>query len=313
MHGFIVIDKPTGMTSASIVNKVKKLLPKGTKIGHTGTLDPNVTGVLALAIGRATKSIAYLNNERKCYRCSMQFGLKTDTADIWGEVIKKQDVNAFDLTQINDVLNTLSGKIKQVPPMYSAAKHQGKRLYQLARSGQIVERQAKLIEIFNYRDIVYQHPFLHFTVICSRGTYVRTLCEDIANELGTLACMTALCRTLSGPFRQCQALSLTQLTTADISDKLLPIEIMFDNLIEILVDYKHAVHLLNGVKVDLKRFIEQPLDSTSKLYTVYYKTFFIGVAETIGKQIRLKTLFTDNASLEEYHDHLHKRRTSDIS
>ncbi len=303
MHGFIVVDKPAGLTSAAVVSKVKKLLPKGTKIGHTGTLDPNVTGVLALALGKATKSIRFMDAEKKCYRCSMQFGIKTTTADIWGAVERQHAVTAFELADIMSALTALSGKIEQVPPMFSAAKHQGKRLYQLARSGQTVERKAKTIEVFGYDDIVYQHPYLHYTVTCSRGTYVRTLCEDIAAKLGSIACMTALQRTVSGPFNINQAQPLAQLTATNIADYILPIEIMFNKLTNISIDYKHAVHLLNGVKVNLKRFINQPLTDATACYGVYYKNLFIGVARGTTDQILLDKLFTDKTTLEDYHDH----------
>ncbi len=305
MHGFIVIDKPAGMTSAAVVAKVKRLLPKGTKIGHTGTLDPNVTGVLPLALGKATKSIGYMNSEKKTYRCSMQFGIKTDTADIWGKVIDRRAVEPFNNDKILSAINVLSGNIKQVPPMYSAAKHQGKRLYDLARSGQTVVRKAKSIEIFGYHDISYQHPLLHFTVSCSRGTYVRTLCEDIADQLGNIACMTALRRTLSGPFELSQARTLEQLTASNFSDALLPIDIMFKNSAAISVDYKHAIHLLNGVKVNLKRFLKHATNNSDRLYRVYYQSLFIGVAKASDAQIRLEKLLIDINTLEDYYDHTH--------
>ncbi len=309
MHGFIVVDKPAGVTSAAVVAKVKKLLPKDTKIGHTGTLDPNVTGVLALAIGRATKGIAYLSTEKKVYRCSMQFGIKTDSADIWGNLLERQTVKTFEYDQINRVLKSLSGKIEQVPPMYSAVKHDGKRLYQLAREGKTVARRAKTIEVFSYDDVDYQSPFLHFTVSCSRGTYVRTLCEDIASALDSVACMTALQRTVSGPFVLNQAKQLAQLTVTNLAELLLPIDILFTDATKIRVDYKHAHHLLNGVKVNLKRFIKTPVHNADTLFAVYYHTHFIGIAKYADKQILLERLFTDKTTLEDYHDHIHNNRT----
>ncbi len=307
MHGFIVIDKPAGMTSATVVAKVKKMLPKGTKIGHAGTLDPNVTGVLPLAIGKATKSIAYMNNEQKTYQCTMQFGLKTDTADIWGDVIEQRSTAPFNIADIMSALKTLSGRIEQTPPMYSAVKHKGRRLYDLARSGITVERQAKSIEIFSYDDIGYQHPFLHFTVTCSRGTYVRTLCEDIADQLDSVACMTALRRTCSGPFELDQARALAQLTENNIDDAVLPIDIMFADTVRISIDYKHAVHLLNGVKVDLRRFCKQA-SKNRDLYSVYYKSLFIGVAKTNKTSIRLDKLLIDKETLEDYYDNTYNNR-----
>ncbi len=305
MHGFIVVDKPAGITSAGVVARLKRLLPRGTKVGHTGTLDPNVTGVLALAIGRATKAISYLAGEVKCYRCSMRFGIKTTTADIWGDQIETATVAPFSAAQIDAALSALTGKIEQLPPMFSAVKKDGKRLYELARAGQVVERCSKQIEVFGYSGIDYQFPNLTFTVNCSRGSYVRTLCEDIAAQLGTIATMTALRRLQSGPFLIADAVSLDGLTADDVAAKLLPPTLLFTGFAKITVDYKHAKHLTHGVKVNLARFVkpaEQIVENAR--YGVYYKGQFIGVARAAKANIKLEKLFIDSAQLEAYHDRI---------
>ncbi len=299
MHGFIVVNKPSGMTSAAVVGRLKRLLPSKTKIGHTGTLDPNVTGALPIALGKATKSIAFMGDERKRYRCTMIFGLRTDSADIWGVELERRAVAPFTSSQLCVALDKMTGKLKQLPPMYSAAKHDGKRLYELARAGQTVERRAKSIEIFSYDDVQYNHPELTFTVECSRGTYVRTLCEDIAAQLATIAAMTSLCRLTSGPFQLSDSIALESLTKANIADYLLPVDYLFKACPVIKVDFIHARHLLNGVKVNLQRFTNGVRDAEAKtVYAIYYKTLFIGIAEDRQKKIKFLKAFIDIATLE---------------
>ncbi len=303
MHGFVVIDKPAGITSAGVVRQVKRLLPKGTKIGHCGTLDPNVTGVLALAIGKATKAMPYLNDEIKRYRCTLRFGIKTTTADIWGDLIEQTEAEHFSSDAINSALSNLTGKIEQVPPMFSAVKQSGQRLYQLARVGKTVTRQPKQIEVYDYSAVEYDFPLLHFTVSCSRGSYVRTLCEQIAEQLDSIATMTALRRLQSGPFKLQDALDMTDLTAKLIAAKLLPITVLFDRLRPIKVDYKHALHLTHGVKVNLLRFLKDaaPIDKKA-LFAVYYQNAFIGVAAWQDSEIRIEKLFFDSTLLKDYHD-----------
>ncbi len=300
MHGFIVIDKAAGMTSAEVVRRVKRQLPKGTKIGHTGTLDPNVTGVLALALGRATKVVNYLNDEKKIYRCTLRFGLKTDSADIWGNVVERREGEPFTLSTIADALQRLTGKIAQTPPMFSAVKKDGKRLYQLARDGQVVDRPAKSVEIFSYDDVVYNFPDLSFTVSCSRGTYVRTLCEDIAAQIGGIATMTALQRLRSGPFDLAEAHGLEQFSAQSLAQNLLPVDWAFQRLATISVDGAHARHLLHGVKVDLRRFCSDLTAAPDDLFRVYYKTLFLGIARRKAMRIAFEKAFCDIATLEEY-------------
>lgn len=201
MNGFLNVYKESGMTSHDVVAKLRKIL--NTKaIGHTGTLDPNATGVLPIAVGVATKAITYLEQDDKIYKAELTLGITTDTEDIWGKVVKEKNVKDFTLTdeEIESVIKSFIGKIKQIPPMYSAIKVNGKKLYELARDGIEIERAAREIEIFDIFDIEILNEKVRFTVHCSKGTYVRTLCSDIGYKLGCGAVMSNLERIKAGQF-----------------------------------------------------------------------------------------------------------------
>lgn len=291
MEGFLVIDKPVGMTSADVVYKIKRKLPKGTKIGHAGTLDPNVTGVLPLAIGRATKAFAFLEDTQKIYQVSMRLGVSTDTEDIWGTVTGEEDCQAFEPKEVFEALESMIGDYLQVPPMYSAKKIDGKKLYNLARQGQVVHREAASLKIFSLDQIHYDHPYIHFDVSCSRGTYIRTLCVDIAKRLGTLGTMTALRRLKTGVFTQEQSKPLALLLESDsLADHLLPVTVMFEHYPKINLDEVHGRYVCHGVKVNLMRF------NTSKLqinahYGVYWEGNLLGIAQGTADGIYMKQLF----------------------
>ncbi len=254
--GFLVIDKPKGMTSADVVYHVKKKLPKGTKIGHAGTLDPNVTGVLPLAIGHATKAFAFLEDTRKVYSVVFKLGVATDTEDIWGNVIETVEPPRVSFEQVENVLKQFEGEYLQTPPMYSAKKQGGVKLYAMARKGITVERRPERREIFAFEKLeLLEDNQVSFTVTCSRGTYIRTLCVDIASALGTMGAMTALRRLETGCFTMAHAVLLDHVIASEtLSAMLMPIDVMFSGWPKITVDEKHALHLRNGVKVNLQRF-----------------------------------------------------------
>ena len=223
MHGFLNINKPAGMTSFDVIRKLKPRLPKRTRIGHLGTLDPMATGVLPIAIGQATRIIPYVEGGDKEYIASMTLGGVSDTQDAWGEITYNQPVN-ISREQLEAVIPSFQGKIWQEPPMYSAVHHQGVRLYELARQGQTVERKKRCIEIktlelLQFDDRVSQ-PTADLKVICSPGTYIRTLCHDIGQQLGTGAFLSALTRTRSGNFLLSQAVDL-EIIIENWSDSLL--------------------------------------------------------------------------------------------
>lgn len=213
INGFIIIDKPAGITSHDVVSRVRRIA--GTrKVGHTGTLDPFATGVLPIAVNDGTKAIPFLDEGVKCYEALMQLGIVTDTLDITGQVLTKQDCSSITLQKLQQVLQHFIGNISQIPPMYSAIKQAGQPLYKLARQGQQVEREARQVEIHSLELFSFNLPFVSFRVTCSRGTYVRTLADDIGTRLGCGACLKELRRTASGPFLLQNALTLDRFETA---------------------------------------------------------------------------------------------------
>ncbi len=210
MHGFIVVDKPSGMTSHDVVARVRRIL-KMKKVGHTGTLDPFATGVLPVALGEGTKAIPYLDEGVKEYRAVMKLGVATDTEDLEGSVISERSLAGIDETTIRDILAGFIGTGSQIPPMFSALKQNGVPLYKLARKGEVVERQPRLIMIYSLVVESIELPLVTFTVRSSRGTYVRSLARDMGEVLGCGAHLTELRRTESGPFKLEHTRTLEQL------------------------------------------------------------------------------------------------------
>lgn len=202
MDGIIIINKPKQYTSNDIVNKVKRIL--NTKVGHTGTLDPNATGVLPLLLGKGTKFSKYLINHDKKYIATLRLGVKTSTADVEGEVIDERavDKKLFEGDKIEQILKTFVGKQIQTPPIYSAIKVNGKKLYEYARNNKQVEIPKRQIEIYSINLISMndEEKQIVFDVECSKGTYIRSLCEDIAEKLGTVGYMEELERARARKF-----------------------------------------------------------------------------------------------------------------
>ena len=210
MNGFIIIDKPAGITSHDVVSRVRRIL--GTKkVGHTGTLDPFATGVLPVAVNEGTKAIPYLDEGRKSYHALMRLGVTTDTLDLTGKVLSETDFDMVDEQMVKSQLSCFTGMISQVPPMFSAIKRDGQPLYKLARQGQGIEREPRQVEIFDIQLISFRLPFVEISVICSRGTYIRSLADDIGAALGCGAALQELRRTASGPFAIGAAISLEML------------------------------------------------------------------------------------------------------
>jgi len=219
MDGIVVIDKPAGLTSHDVVSEVKRILG-AKKAGHTGTLDPMATGVLPVCINEATKLAQFLSAEKKTYLATMLLGVQTDTQDTEGKVTQKSD-RVVPEEDIREALGRMVGKIKQVPPAYSALKHKGKPLYKYARAGEFPEISAREVEIFslNVRDISL--PYVTFDISCSKGTYIRTVCSDVGNALGCGATLSGLRRLQSGFFTEDMALSLKDVPAAEKKKALL--------------------------------------------------------------------------------------------
>jgi len=219
INGFVVIDKPAGITSHDVVSRVRRIL--GTrKVGHTGTLDPFATGVLPVAVNDGTKAIPFLDEGVKCYEAVMQLGVTTDTLDMTGSVLRNADCLAVTQEKVEAVLKQFTGHLSQIPPMYSAIKQAGQPLYKLARQGQVVERTAREINIHSLELLLFAPPFVSIRVVWSRGTYVRTLADDMGEQLGCGGALKELRRIASGPFGISASVTLEGLEVAALSGTL---------------------------------------------------------------------------------------------
>jgi tRNA pseudouridine(55) synthase len=216
--GFLVMDKPAGITSHDVVAVVRAVTGVK-KVGHTGTLDPFATGVLPLALGPATRLIQYLDESIKGYDATISFGQETDTGDPTGEVIATAPVPTATRAEVESVLTTFLGERMQTPPQYSAVKHKGKRLYQYARKGERVEVAARPITIHGLEIYSYDGQQLHVNISCSRGTYARVLANEIAVALGSVGHLSQLSRSRSGPFYAEDALSMPELSSLVCGDE----------------------------------------------------------------------------------------------
>lgn len=216
MKGILNILKPPNMTSHDIVSVVRKKINLK-KVGHTGTLDPMAVGVLPVCIGKATKIIEYLQNDTKVYRAELTLGKATDTQDRWGNIVSESNVKVTE-RDIIEVFNNFEGEQFQIPPMYSALKHKGKKLYELAREGKEIEREARKITIFYLNILRIVDNRILFDVKCSKGTYIRTLCHDIGQVLGTGGHMSFLERLESGVFKLENTITVEELNESDLDE-----------------------------------------------------------------------------------------------
>ena len=228
VHGIVLLDKPEGMTSNQACQQIKGLF-RARKVGHTGSLDPFATGLLPVCMGEATKVSGYLLDADKRYQARLKLGQATQTGDTEGEVVNEAEVPELEENQIRTVLEGFLGAQKQVPPMYSALKHKGKPLYEYARAGEEVERPARPVTIHSLELDEWTESEISFSVHCSKGTYVRTLAEDIAKKLGTVGHLVALRRTAAGPFDVADTHTIEALDELKASGKslslcLLPLE-----------------------------------------------------------------------------------------
>lgn len=221
MNGFIVIDKPRGASSFDVVRQLRRLL-KIRRIGHCGTLDPLATGVLPVAVGEATRLVEFVMDGAKVYRAELKLGEKTDTQDAEGTIIASRPLTGIDPATIHAAAQHLIGPIMQIPPMYSALKREGVPLYRLARQGVEVERQPRAVTIEHLDLLRIELPLVTLEVTCSKGTYIRTLADDLGESLGCGAHLTALRRLRSGPFTEGDTLPLADLTPEECRAHLLP-------------------------------------------------------------------------------------------
>ena len=253
VHGVLLLDKPIGLSSNDALQKAKWLL-RAEKAGHTGTLDPLATGVLPLCFGAATKFSQLHLDADKTYETTVRLGVKTSTADAEGEVISERPVTCT-VGQVVEVLDRFMGPIAQVPPMYSALKKDGKALYEYARAGETVEREARHVVIHDLELLEMQlegdAPFLRLRVTCSKGTYIRTLGEDIAEALGCGGHLSALRRVATGPFDESDCVTLEDLTAMDEPQRearLMPVSCLLGDHTVVTLDAENAGRFLSGVR-----------------------------------------------------------------
>ncbi len=249
IHGVVNIKKEKGFTSHDVVAKLRGIVGQK-KIGHTGTLDPDATGVLPVCLGKATKLCDMLTDKSKTYETVFVLGKMTDTQDISGTVLEEKDWKHVDDELVSQCIMSFVGEYAQVPPMYSALKVNGKKLYELARQGIEVERKSRPVEIHEIEILEIALPYIRMRVSCSKGTYIRTLCHDIGQKLGCGACMTELVRTQVSRFRLENSFTLDEVRkrkeAGTLEEILVPIDAMFDSYEAVRVRAEFAAFAYNG-------------------------------------------------------------------
>ena len=289
MDGVINIFKNTGMTSFDVVRIIKKA-SNTKKVGHTGTLDPEASGVLPVCIGKGTKIIDYIMNSDKVYEVEFKLGIKTTTYDLEGEIIEEKDSSNLTDDTILLAINSFIGEYSQIPPMYSALKQNGVRLYELARKGIEVEREGRLIKIINIEDIKIDNPYVSMKVKCSKGTYIRSLCYDIGDNLGVGAAMTKLKRTKTSKFTEEDSININDINSDNINDFIISIEDALDSYDKLVVMNKYSRLLINGVRVFDRRFTKEDF-KLEQLYRVYDEDgIFIGLGKGNHQGFKIEKL-----------------------
>lgn len=284
MLGLLLLNKPEGITSFGAVARVKKLAGEK-RVGHTGTLDPMATGVLPILIGRATVLSQYLIEADKKYSATVKLGISTDTCDITGNIIAQKDVNVTE-SQIASVLSGFLGEQMQTPPMFSAIKQNGVRMYELARKGETVDIPARKINVFS---LAQTSPLtdgeFDIETTVSKGTYIRSLCRDIGEALGCGATLTRLCRTKTAGFSIDRCVDLDMLTPDNISEYILPCDLAVDYIPKVTVSEKQRIRFCNGGQLSLERLkINNIIDG--QLYRVYSSENFLGLGKVdVDKQV----------------------------
>ena len=281
INGILNISKEAGYTSFDVVAVVRGVY-RQRKSGHTGTLDPMATGVLPVALGKATKVCGMITDWDKEYIAELLLGKTTDTLDVTGEVTGGDPgaVNALSDEQIRAAVNRYTGEIDQIPPMYSALKKDGRRLYDRARSGQVVERQARKVTIHRIEVLDISLPVVKIKVLCSKGTYIRSLCDDIGRDLGCGGCMQSLVRSAVGPFNLDNAVSLDEIRHLrdegredKLMDYLMSIDTVFEKLPALTITDEAEKKLQNGNKLSYEDFTEGAealSESDKKEFRIYH-------------------------------------------
>lgn len=295
VNGVLLLDKPKGLSSNHALQRARRLF-QAQKAGHTGTLDPMATGLLPVCFGEATKFSAHLLAADKVYRTRVELGAVTDTGDAEGEVVERPAVPLLAAADVEAILASFRGEIEQVPPMYSALKHQGRKLYELAREGKSIERAARRVTVYDARLLDFEGEAFELHVKVSKGTYVRTLAEDIGRALGTGAHISALRRLETGPFAEGGMLVLEALEALPDQTAreamLLPVDVLVAHLPRLEVDAVEAAHLNQGraARVDASGI------GTGETARLYCDGVFLGLgAVTTPQEVAPKRLLSTAA------------------
>lgn len=297
MKGILNILKPPNMTSHDVVSVVRKKL-NFKKVGHTGTLDPMAVGVLPVCIGKATKVIEYMQNDTKVYRAELTLGRATDTQDRWGNIISTSD-KVVSEKAIIDAINSFKGEVLQTPPMYSALKYKGKKLYELAREGKEIEREARKIYIYYINILKVVENKVLFDVKCSKGTYIRTLCHDIGESLGTGGHMSFLARLKSGAFKLEDTITIEEFKESDIeaikNNYFYSVDYPLNNIPRVDVAQSAAKSTLNGVSIKVGSFRSDTKLADKDLVKIFIEEKFVGLGiynkRTDNSYIKIKKMF----------------------
>lgn len=295
IHGIINVYKEKGFTSHDVVAKLRGIVGQK-KIGHTGTLDPDATGVLPVCLGKATKLCDLLTDKDKTYEAVMLLGMTTDTQDVTGRILEERSTETLTADKVREVIRSFIGDYDQIPPMYSALKVNGKKLYELAREGKVIERKARPVKILDIQILEIDLPKVRMEVSCSKGTYIRTLCHDIGEKLGCGGCMESLIRTRVSTFRIEDAKTLDEIETlkqeGKLAELLVPIDAMFPFYPKITVKDDWKAFAKNGNPLDLKMLKEacgQDEETQVRLYDESGK--FIAIYQWKEKKYHIVKMF----------------------
>ena len=278
MNGLLLVDKPTGMTSHDVVARVRKV-GKTKKVGHTGTLDPGATGLLVLCIGAATRLSDYLTGMEKVYTGEMTFGLVSDSYDADGKVLEEHEVPEITEEELRACMEKYTGTFDQIPPMVSAVKVGGQRLYKLARKGEEVERPSREVTVFDFTLDALELPKARFTLSCTSGTYVRSLCHDIGKDFGCGAILSSLRRTEVGNFDIADAVPLDALTEpGDVEERLIPMGEALDLPVAVLNGDGLRL-VLSGNQINPKQLLEAPPEEPGRIQLMSRNGHLIALAD----------------------------------
>ncbi len=300
INGVINVYKEKGYTSHDVVALVRKMLNKKIKVGHTGTLDPDAEGVLPICIGRTTKLSNRIMSDNKEYVATFQLGIKTDTLDISGEILEKKEDFDFTYDEKVAAIESFVGTYEQIPPMYSAIKVDGKKLYELAREGKEIERKSRTVNIYGIDILKMEKDLIKMKVRCSKGTYIRTLCSDIGDKLGVGATMTELIRTESGVFNIENSIKLKYLKNLNdnkkISSVILTVKDILQDYQKMIVSKKANKYLYNGNKIN-KSFVskyneeDEEINFDEEVVLLDYKNEIIGIYKLDDEEMLTPQVF----------------------